>query len=175
MKGTQWILLLVLAIPVRAQNPVPASPIPIATGARVRVLVGPDLEEHVGRVAAMSRDSLVLTAETGRSEYRWPTSSLRKLELSHGMNRNAFAGGVIGLLVGGLVGYFIDRKPEGNTWFDGGGVVAGSLLGAPVGAMVGTFVRTEAWTEIFSNVRVRVAVTPKTVSVSVPLALEHWR
>ena len=47
MKVTQWILLLVLAIPVRAQNPVPASPIPIAADESAQSLA--DLASLVGR------------------------------------------------------------------------------------------------------------------------------
>jgi hypothetical protein len=163
------LLLLACAFaPAAAQVPVPA-PAPgsappsgydasrndlrgmgVGEGSRVRLtapVISP--EPMVGRVAGLTRDSLLLS-RGGGARLQIETRQLRSLSVSAGHNRWtwALAGAGVGLLVGGVAGG--TAGGHGDTSGFGGlaGFIAGVLVGTPVGAGVGAAVAPERWTPV---------------------------
>lgn len=135
-----------------------ARPVMVHPGARVRV-TAPDLalEREVGEVAALTRDSLVITAEWGGS-YRLPLRLLERVEVSRGEKRSHQKGAVLGTVIGGVVGGIAaaasDEPCDPDTWCvnlggagmaAAGGAVLGGLAGGLAGALIGTAFHEERW------------------------------
>ena len=148
------LLVLVAAAPtaiLQAQS----NPVYPDRGSRVRVSLagGAPL---MGEVAAVCDGGLVLRSEGGIVMV--PRTSIRRLDLSHGIRRNTSRGIQGGLLVGAapgaVVGALAWADEEPNGWFNLGVAwvpLSTALLALPggvVGGIIGAGSRSEHWARV---------------------------
>lgn len=144
MKFSTMLRAVIVLAPALADAQTPAIPAwPVAVGARVRVS-SPVLgnEPRVGVVISATRDSLSFRAERQPAYTSLMTSDIRQLEVSHGIRRHRFIGGLVGFSLGAVAGGFIGaatvEKGNGSARVDAAAIGAGvgGLLGAVAGALV---------------------------------------
>ena len=121
----------------------------------------------VGQLIAVSDSTLLIRRQIDSAEVAVPRSSVARLEVSQGTSRGASArtGGLIGLLVGGVIGYAAGDDCSDTDWicFDRPSTMAmGASAGAGIGLIIG-FVAgaTERWRE--SGVPMQLSVAPTRV------------
>src|SRR5688500_16532492 len=116
-------------------------------GARVRITPATPTPVIVGRLLAVSDSTLLVRRQRGKGDITIPRSAIQRLELSTGTRRgvNAGWGALIGLGVGGVVGYY--SVGENPWWFDRrGAAVFGGATGAAAGSLLGLVVGSfERW------------------------------
>jgi hypothetical protein len=139
----------------------------------------------VGRITGYEAGSLILQSETGvdrpadlAGTLRVPVAHIGSAEVFTGMKRHAVRGAVIGLVVGGTVGFLSGEAGYGggydcyqvadsqfcgtsarhsDTRLRNSSLVGG--LGALAGAAAGYFIRTERWSEVsIGQLRLQVGV-----------------
>lgn len=148
LRGAGTTALLLLGF-----QPLPAADTTfVQTGDRVR-LRAPQVgsSQLVGDVTQLTADTLVLSAEGGRSAIRIPTADLERISVSQGKKSNTVLGMIIGAGVGlasaaGLAIWACNADDDGCT----SGQVVGGALGltavtAGLGAGVGALIKTERW------------------------------
>lgn len=135
-----------------------ARPVTVHPGARVRITAPALAMEHeVGEIAALTRDSLVLTAVSG-GNYRLPLHLLERVEVSGGEERSHRKGAVLGAVIGGVIGGIAGAASHepcdpdtfcldigGAGLAATGGALFGGLGGGLAGALIGTAFREERW------------------------------
>jgi hypothetical protein len=155
MKRFLMLGLLLLAsaasVPLQAQDsagaPVDLRGGSIGAGSRVRLSVpsvSPD--PLVGRVAALTADSLLLSRGSG-VHLQLDSRAIQRVEVSAGRHRVrwALAGAVVGMLVGGVAGGSAGGKGDDSGLGALAGFVAGVIVGTPLGAGVGALAAPERW------------------------------
>jgi hypothetical protein len=159
----------------------------VLVGARVRITV-PDtmrIGEQpssarplmvIGQLVAVSDSTMSVRNEASSGYVTVPLSRVQRLEVSTGSRRGASAvtGGLIGLGVGGILGYAGGEDCDGEGWCffpREETAVVGALLGAAMGSVVGLIVgRGERWRD--TEVPARLSVIPTgTRSISVTSTL----
>jgi hypothetical protein len=119
----------------------------VSAGSRVRV-VAPVVTPApmVGRVAALTADSLLLTRAPG-ARLQIDSRYVQTLQVSAGRNRFAWAlkGAGVGMLVGAVVGARALGKGDQTGLVALAGFFVGAIVGTPVGAGVGAAVAPERW------------------------------
>lgn len=119
----------------------------VSAGSRVR-LVAPVVTPGpmVGRVAALTADSLLLTRAPG-ARLQIDSRYVQTLQISAGRNRFAWAlkGAGVGLLVGGVVGARAMGRGDDTGLVALAGFFVGAIIGTPLGAGVGAAAAPERW------------------------------
>lgn len=142
----------------------------IAPGTRVRITLrttqpGPSPVIVIGPLVALRDSAISVRGDSALSDVIVPLAQVERLEVSY-RNRGASArnGGLIGLLIGGVVGYAAgsDCSAESFICFDHTdtammGASAGAGLGLIVGYLAGG---QERWRE--TTMPLRISVTPAT-------------
>ena len=164
MRATCTALFAVLS--VMAVATMPAQTVqPVSTGARVRITAANTSPAViVGQLIAVSDSALLIRRQLDSAEVAVPRSSVARLEVSQGTRRGASArtGGLIGLLVGGVLGYASGDDCKDTDWvcFDRSSTMAmGASAGAGLGLIIGFIVgSSERWRE--SGVPMQLSVAP---------------
>ena len=129
--------------------------LPLAPGARLRVVGAGDRAPRVGTLVRLGADSLVLRPEVGRPAQAYALPALASVEVSRGRRANP-AATALGLAVGGAGGAALGA---GRT--HGLGVIGGLFLGGFAGALAGGEVAGRLWRrEQWRHVRVVLAPAP---------------
>lgn len=122
----------------------------VSEGSRVRVTapaVSP--ERLVGRVAALTADSLLLTRGAG-ARLQIDTRQVQAMSVSAGRNRWGWAlrGAGIGFLAGGIAGGIAGGHGDSSGLGGLVGFLAGVIVGTPLGAGIGAAAAPERWTPV---------------------------
>lgn len=170
------ISLIPLALPAQTEQPVPL-------GGRVRITVTdttrtgapPDSAPRfvIGQLVAFDDSTMSVRNEGGSGDVTVPRSRVQRLEVCTGSTRgrNAIYGAVIGLGVGGILGYAGGENCSDAGWCffprDETAVV-GAFLGATLGGLIGVVVgHGDRWRETAVPARVTVVPTgARSLSVS---------
>jgi len=148
------VLIVCACAPAAAQDaPPPARDLRglgVSEGSRVRVTapaVSP--ERLVGRVAALTADSLLLTRGAG-ARLQIDSRQVQAISVSAGRNRFVWAlkGAGIGFLVGGILGAQAGGHGDHTGLGALAGFVAGVVTGTPLGAGIGAAAAPERWTSV---------------------------
>jgi hypothetical protein len=162
MRATSTALLALLAI-VGVASAQTGQALP--RGARVRITPADPSPVIVGQLLAVSDSTLMVRRQRGGGDITIPRSLVQRLEVSRGTNRHTSAGwgALVGMAVGGVVGYASGADACYDSWFClkrptaalvGGtaGVAAGSLIGLIVGSV-------ERWRDTTVPVNLSIAPT----------------
>lgn len=167
MRATSTALFAVLSVIAVATMPAQTVQ-PVTTGARVRITAANTSPAViVGQLIAVSDSALLIRKQLDSGEVAVPRSSVTRLEVSQGTRRGATArtGGLIGLLIGGVLGYAAGDDCNDTDWvcFDRSSTMAmGASSGAGLGLIIGFIAgSTERWRE--SGVPMQLSVAPTRV------------
>jgi hypothetical protein len=156
------LALALVAAPAAAQDvplPVPPlAPLPLATGARLRLtqVGGGTLQ---GFLAGASDRALLLALPTDNplmtaQRLEVPFASLARVEISTGRKHHLWLGAAIGAVVLGATGFSDAVAPEdcgsdSSAFCSRAEAVAiSAIAGATLGGLVGFAIRTETWTPV---------------------------
>jgi hypothetical protein len=143
MRKTAWIVVLLAATAL----PSAAQPGP-STGSRVRA-DAPTVSDAriVGRVAAATADSLLLSVSGGAAVLRLSKESIQTLQVSRGRDRLKWGvlGAGAGFLGGAVIGAALGGHDDPSGWGALAGMIGGAALGLPAGAVGGALLAPERW------------------------------
>ncbi len=157
MRAISMVLLALLAV-VEVASAQTAQDLP--RGARVRITPADPSPVIVGQLIAVSDSALMVRRQRGGGDITISRSLVQRLEVSRGTRRGANAGwgALLGLAIGGVVGYAAGN--DNGYWVDKRGAavlgaVTGVVGGSVIGLLVGSF---ERWGD--AAVPMRLSVVP---------------
>jgi hypothetical protein len=123
-------------------------------GARLRITAPRVIRNPaVGWVKEWAADTLYFEVDPGHATATFPSSTVRKLEISQGKSGHAVKGAFLGLAAGTFVGLFVAKTVSQNNpgddfddltvGFTAWGVTAAA--GLVSGAVIGALLKTERW------------------------------
>ena len=144
MKATATVLLALIAV-VGVASAQAAQALP--KGTRVRITPADPSPVIVGELLAVSDSVLMVRRQRAAGDITIPRALVQRLEVSRGTRRGANAGwgALVGLAIGGVVGYLSGN--DNGYWVQRrGAAVLGAITGVAGGSLIGLLVGSvERW------------------------------